>query len=121
VSGLAGSAAKVVGDFVSPSTVLVNVSSISPVRIRFSISNADFLRLFDADCEKAARTAKITLALADGRAFPETGQIEYAENAVDSATDSIRMYALFQNSGKAIRPGSSVTVEMEVSDEGKAE
>ena len=115
IDGVVGSATKGKGDFVSPTSgPLINISTISPIRIRFALSNSDFLRLFDADSAKAAETSRIKLTLADGRVFREDGRIEYIENVVDAATDSIRMYALFQNKDMMIRPGSSVTVEREV-------
>lgn len=115
IDGVVGSATKGKGDFVSPTSgPLINISTISPIRIRFALSNSDFLRLFDADSAKAAETSRIKLTLADGRVFREDGRIEYIENVVDVATDSIRMYALFQNKDMMIRPGSSVTVELEV-------
>lgn len=115
IDGVVGSATKGKGDFVSPTSgPLINISTISPIRIRFALSNSDFLRLFDADSAKAAETSRIKLTLADGRVFREDGRIEYIENVVDAATDSIRMYALFQNKDMMIRPGSSVTVELEV-------
>ena len=115
IDGVVGSATKGKGDFVSPTSgPLINISTISPIRIRFALSNSDFLRLFDADSAKAAETSRIKLTLADGRVFREDGRIEYIENVVDAATDSIRMYALFQTKDMMIRPGSSVTVELEV-------
>ena len=116
IDGIAGSSSKSVGSFVSIATgPLINISTVSPIKVRFALSNANFLRLFDGDCTKAVKTAKIRLILSDGRLFSEDGRIEYVENVVDSNTDSIRMYALFQNKDMLIRPGSSVTVELDVS------
>lgn len=116
IDGVAGSASKGLGSFVSvASGPLINISTISPIRVKFALSNANFLRLFDGDCSNAVKVAKIRLTLADGRLFPEEGRIEYVENVVDPTTDSIRMYASFQNKDMMLRPGSSVTVELIVS------
>ncbi len=112
-AGMVGSATKGPGDFVSTSSgPMINLTAISPIRVKFSLSNANFLRLFNANPTEAARLARVRLILSDGRAFDEEGVIEYMENVVDEDTDSVRMYATFKNENMIIRPGSSVTVEL---------
>ena len=92
---------------------LVTLVQYRPIRVRFSISNRDFLEMFGASTTRCRNEGKISLRLADGTAFAENGIIEYSENLADEKTDTISLYALYPNENYALRPGGTVTISLE--------
>lgn len=91
---------------------LVTLIQAAPIRIRFSISNSEFLEMFDGKSSAIQANGVISLMLADGRAYPEKGQIEYVENTADDQTDTIEIFALFANADRILRPGGTVSVTL---------
>lgn len=112
ISGVAGTSLKAAGDYVRDGITLTSVVQIAPVRVRFSLSSGEFLRMFDGRAGVACSNAVVRLTLADGTLFSENGSVEYVENVVDEKTDSIRMYARFENVSEVLRPGGSVSVSL---------
>jgi multidrug efflux pump subunit AcrA (membrane-fusion protein) len=62
--------------------------------------------------EKAAAQTGIKLVLADGQVLPQTGTIDFADRAVDPATGSYRLRAVFPNPGMAVLPGQFGRVQI---------
>lgn len=112
ISGVVGTSAKSVGDYIGDAAPLVNIVQMSPVRVGFSLSNGEFLRMFEGRSQVACSNALVRLTLSDGTMFPEEGALEYVENSIDSKTDSVRMYAVFGNGDGVIRPGGVVSVTL---------
>lgn len=112
IDGIAGRTTKTEGDYIGDSSPLVNIVKLSPVYVAFSLSNGEFLRMFNGKSEAACSNAVVRLTLSDGTEFAETGSLEYVESVVDVRTDSIRMYALFRNAAGILRPGGSVSVTL---------
>ena len=110
ISGKAGTSRLTRGNPASPSTPLVTVVQIQPIRVRFSISNADFLTLFGGKSRTLKEQGEVSVTLANGTVFAEKGEVEYTENVADDATDTMRVYATFQNAERILRPGSTVGV-----------
>ena len=110
ISGKTGTSSLTRGNPVSPSTPLVTVVQIQPIRVRFSISNADFLTLFGGKSRALKEQGEVSVTLANGTVFSEKGEVEYTENVADEATDTMRVYATFPNSERILRPGSTVGV-----------
>jgi len=112
IAGKAGTSALTRGNPASPATPLVSVVQIQPVRVRFSLSNAEFLTLFGGRARTLKEQGEVTVTLANGAKFPETGAVEYTENVADEATDTVRVYATFPNAERILRPGSTVGVTL---------
>ena len=113
ISGKIGTTLFTRGNYVTTSSgTLVTLVQNSPIRVRFSISNRDYLDLFGASGARIKAEAVIGLALANGGDYPEAGEIEYVENAGDELTDTIQVYALFRNESRMLKPGGTVTVTL---------
>jgi membrane fusion protein (multidrug efflux system) len=122
VSGIAGQATTQVGNLVSPQSNLTSVSQLDPVKVFFSISDAEYLALVnraalnEADLLKSAATVPLTLTLANGETYPHKGKIAFIDRSMNQQTGAIRIAAVFPNPGNVLRPGQfgrvSATTEL---------
>ena len=92
---------------------LVTLIQDAPIRVRFSISNAEFLEMFGGRSSAFKADGIVTLALADGREYAEEGQVEYVDNAADDQTDTIQVFALFPNKNRILKSGGTVSVTLQ--------
>ena len=92
---------------------LVTLIQDAPIRVRFSISNAEFLEMFGGKASAFRADGLVSLTLADGRAYAEDGQVEYVDNASDDQTDTIQVFALFPNKNRILKPGGTVGVTLQ--------
>ena len=95
---------------ITPGT-LVTIIQIQPVRVRFSISSADYLSLFGS-FENLKKTASVRLQLSDGEDYATEGTIELLNNEANKLTDAIQVYASFPNQDFKLLVGSTVRVSM---------
>lgn len=116
VSGLIGISKVREGDYVRPgsSSVLNTISDLGDVRVRFTISEQEFLRIF-REYNKKNSTLKgigesITLKLSDGSMYPQLGKMSFADRQIDPSTGAITFEAAFPNPDKLLRPGQYVKV-----------
>lgn len=113
ITGLIGISAARVGDFVgrSPNVIILNtISRVDTIRVKFSISEQEYLDLVRRYRERKAAGVEnaavdFDLILADGSVFPNKGRALYLERNVDPATGTLRLEAGFKNSGLFLRPG----------------
>ena len=113
ISGRIGSTAKTKGNYVKAGgDPLVSIVQLSPIRVRFSVSNREVLDVFGGDVVSRRDAASVSVALANGKSLGESGEIEYAENAADSFTDTLTLYSLFGNESLALVPGGTVAVTL---------
>ena len=111
ISGKAGTVRLTKGNYASPEKgALVTIAQITPIRVRFSISSADFLTMFQGRSGTLKEKAAVEVILADGSTFGEKGTIDYTENLADESTDTLRVYARFANAERVLRPGGTVGV-----------
>lgn len=116
ISGLIGISKVRVGDYVRPGTasVLNTISDMGDIRVRFTISEQEFLRLFreinKEDSSLKGTGQYITLKLSDGSVYPQTGKISFADRQIDPSTGAITFEAAFTNPDKLLRPGQYVKV-----------
>lgn len=98
-----------VGDYVSRtsgSSVLATISSINAIRVRFQISEREYLRIAQLSREEIALSAKdVQLILADGSIYPQTGQVNFADREIDPKTGTLTIEAAFPNPKGLLRPG----------------
>jgi membrane fusion protein, multidrug efflux system len=117
ISGIAGLAVAQVGDLMNPQTVLATVSRVDPLRVRFNLSEQEYLRFRqkgEADPAAAKRFANLQMILADGRPFPPQGRLIFTDRQVDVKTGTIGAIGLFPNPGNLLRPGQYAKVRAEV-------
>lgn len=111
ISGKLGSTMLTEGNYVvKGSEPLVTLVQSAPIRVRFSISNGDYLRMFGARAQRMRDEAEVTVTLANGEALTETGAIEYVDNEADAMTDTIQVFAVYPNEGRRLKPGGTVSV-----------
>ena len=110
IEGIAGIAPVQVGDLVTPSTVLMNVSQVDPMKVTFPITEREYLRYADRIREhqekgRARNEPDLELILADASTYPHPGRFYVANRQVDQQTGTILMQALFPNPDAILRPG----------------
>ena len=106
ITGKVGTVRLTKGNYASPEKgALVTITQITPIRVRFSISSADFLTMFQGRSKNLKEKAAVDVILADGSTFGEKGEIDYTENIADESTDTLRVYARFANAERVLRPG----------------
>jgi len=116
ISGRIGKAAVSVGQLVAPGQVeLARISDAGQIEVYFSPSEEELLSFSRLTAqEKAAAQTGLKLVLADGTVLPQTGTIDFADRAVDPATGSYRLRAIFPNPGGQVLPGQFGRVQIKV-------
>jgi membrane fusion protein (multidrug efflux system) len=123
ISGVAGQAMTQVGNLVNPQSVLTSVSQLDPIKVYFSLSDAEYLVLVerankstDNSLLNGKSQLPLTLTLADGKLWPHKGHIVFVDRQMNQQTGAIRIAASFPNPGNVLRPGQfgRVTAETEV-------
>ncbi len=108
-SGVVGISNVRVGDYASragQNSVLTTISSINSVRVRFQISEREYLRIAKMSQEELASARKnVQLILADGSLYPENGTVNFANREIDPKTGTLTIEALFPNPNGLLRPG----------------
>jgi len=113
ISGKVGSTAKTKGNYaIKGSGTLVTLVQSRPMRVRFAISNREFLDLFGGSTERMRAESQLALTLANGEPYAEEGKVEYIENEADDRTDTMLVYAIFPNETRKLRAGGTVSVTL---------
>jgi membrane fusion protein, multidrug efflux system len=110
IEGIAGIAPVQVGDLVTPSTVLTNVSQVDPIKVTYPITEREYLRYAGRIREhqekgRLQNEPELQLILADGSTYPHPGRFYIANRQVDQQTGTILVQALFPNPDAVLRPG----------------
>ncbi len=110
MDGLIGVTNYTPGNYITPNSgVLCTINQIAPLRVRFAMSNRDYITLFGS-LESLKSEANIALKLADDSRYEEAGAVELIDNEANRQTDTIQIFARFPNAGRKLLPGSTVTV-----------
>ena len=111
ISGRIGSTAKTRGNYVGKGAeTLVTIVQCDPIRVRFSMSNRELLEIFRGSWSTRREDVSIRLTLANGERYAGEGAAEYMENEADEFTDTVQIYALFDNPDHVLRAGGTVGV-----------
>ncbi len=115
ISGRIGRALVTEGALVGrgEATHLVTIEQIDPIRVEFTQSYADLLRLqqaVKAGKQQRADSAEVELVLEDGSLYPQKGRLQFADLAVDPASGAVLMRAEFPNPQRELLPGAFVRV-----------
>lgn len=114
IDGIIGISEFEIGDFVGglDSKYLNTVSDTRSVRVRFSVSENEYLgfrkRIGGADREKMDWS--VDMILSDGSVHPQNGIINLANREIDPATGTLTLEALFPNPDEFVRPGQFAKV-----------
>ncbi|MBR5901510.1 efflux RND transporter periplasmic adaptor subunit [bacterium] len=110
IAGKVGTTAITKGNYVTPSSgILASVIQQDPLRVRFAISNKNFLQDYGTEKE-LKENSEVVLKLGDGTIYPVTGKVSITENQSNEATDTMILYAVFANPDRKLSPGSTVSV-----------
>lgn len=115
IGGVIGISNARVGDYVSrtsASSVLTTISDVKDVRVRFQISEREFLRVAQMAKEEIQSMRKIQLVLADGSLYPQPGEVNFANREIDPKTGTITIESTFPNPKGILRPGLFVKVRV---------
>ncbi len=117
ITGIIGISKVQVGDYVhlaTPGNGINTISSLGEVRVRFPISENDYLtfaREYSSDPKSNNfREVPVDLILGDGTVFGEKGNLQLTNRQIDPSTGSILIQAVFKNSQGILRPGQYVKV-----------
>lgn len=106
-SGVAGRFLLSEGALVAANTsLLTTVVQISPIWVRFSLSESELAQLGGALSEKGVQDVKIILP--DGAEYAESGKLNFAASQIDPALGTQQLRAEFANKDKKLLPGQFV-------------
>ena len=122
IDGVAGISDAQIGDLVSPSTALTTVSQLDPVKVRFPVSEQEYLTFIKAlgrpaDGKFTGVGAILQLRLADGSTWPHAGTPFILGREVDPLTGTILVEGRFPNPGNTLRPGLFARVRAHLGDD----
>jgi membrane fusion protein (multidrug efflux system) len=107
IAGLIGKRLVAPGNLVgkSDATLLTTVSTIDPIRVNATVSEAEYLRFFARRKEGGSDAQSLELVLADGSVFPSKGKLVIVDRAVDPKTGTLQFFTEFPNAEGQLRPG----------------
>jgi len=118
ISGMIGISSVKPGDYVNkgPQFAINTVSSIDNIRVRFTISEIEYLRITRLLNEMGATIGErgnvVKMILSDGTVFPLKGKMNFADRQVDPTTGAMTMEAQFKNQDNLLRPGQYVKLRL---------
>lgn len=109
ISGTVGETKIRVGNNVSPQTgELVSIVQSDPIDIQFALSESDFYRSFDGRTLKG--NVRLEVRRADGEAVDRKISVDFVDNQVDHATDTIMVQLVAGNADGMLVPGGYAKV-----------
>lgn len=96
-----------VGTFVTAgTTVLATISNSDPVRVKFSLAEAEYLKLMATkSADGTAPLENLTIVLADGSTYPLKGKLTQVDRSISEGTGTLTLKAEFDNPDKLLLPG----------------
>ena len=89
---------------------LVNIASINPVYVTFSLKGDDFVKLLKASDE--FKDVEVRVQFSDGSWYDKVGKINFVDNKIDKDSGSVYMRATFDNSKSWLVPGAYMKVQL---------
>ncbi len=89
---------------------LVNVSSVDPVYVSFSLKSDDFVKLLKSSDK--FKDVKVKVQFDSGQWYDQDGKIDFVDNKIDQNSGSIPMRATFDNKKGLLIPGDYMKVTL---------
>jgi RND family efflux transporter MFP subunit len=111
IDGIAGVAQQQVGALVNQSSgPITTVSTVDPIKVYFTVSEAEYLDFHrrystQATLDAERKQLKLEMILADGTVYASAGTFFFADRSVSQGTGAIRVAGLFPNPSGTLRPG----------------
>ena len=107
-----------IGTYVgTTTTVLATIVQNDPIYVNFNVSEQDVLRI-RADSARRGLTSQdlkqvpVDVGLQTDEGYPHQGHLDYAAPTVDTATGTLRVRAILDNSRRVLLPGYFVRVRV---------
>jgi membrane fusion protein (multidrug efflux system) len=115
ISGRIGRALVTEGALVGKgeATHLATIEQLDPIRVEFTQTYSDLLRLqqaVKAGKQKKSASALVELLFEDGSLYAEKGRVQFADLAVDPGSGAVVLRAEFPNPRRELLPGTFVRV-----------
>ncbi|MBP5736419.1 MAG: efflux RND transporter periplasmic adaptor subunit, partial [Acidaminococcaceae bacterium] len=96
-----------VGNYVAAGqTVMATMSNTNPVRIKFSMSENEYLQLSKAHSDSGAKALEdLKLVLSDGSVYTGAGVVDQVDREIGSGTGALTLKARFSNDDNRLMPG----------------
>jgi len=108
ISGRTGSLLVQQGNIIKANDVpIVIINQINPIYVTFALPEQN---LPEIKKYMAAGALKVEAFIPDDEKLPEQGILTFVENAVDTASGTIKLKGTFENKGKRLWPGQFVNV-----------
>ena len=121
INGVIGKTEVYPGDYVGRglnNVVLNEVSRIDTILVNFHLPEEKYLEIFRFIQERGTASVTqntadrgLTLILADGSVYPETGRVRFINRQVNATTGTIMLQASFPNPDLILRPGQFAKVQ----------
>ena len=109
IAGTVGETKIRVGNNVGPQTgELVSIVQSDPINIQFALSENDFYRSFDGRALKGS--VRMEVLRADGAPVDRKVEVDFVDNQVDRATDTIMVQLVAENADGMLVPGGYAKV-----------
>lgn len=89
---------------------LVNISSMNPVYVTFSLRSQDFVKLLKASDK--FKDVQVKAQFDNGVIYDKIGKIDFVDNQIDKNSGSVQMRAVFDNSKGWLVPGDYMKVTL---------
>ncbi len=111
-SGVVGTVDFKEGAYVTPQTMLTQLSTASDMQAYFSLTEKELLSMTQGRTinQAIASLPEVSLRLADGTVYPLKGKVTAISGVNDSQTGSARVIAEFPNPDGVLRTGNSANV-----------
>lgn len=114
ISGIVGHVGLTKGDYVAPgSGALLKIIQYNPIHVVFSITDKEYLDETMQNSSGMFTGEKIKLRLANGKVFEKDGKFQYTNNELNLKTNSLTVYADFENEDKELIANAYVDVLVE--------
>ena len=101
----------ITGNYVTATSgSLVNISSVNPVFVTFSLKSDDFVRLLKAS--NKFKDAKVEVQFDGGSWYDKIGKVNFVDNKIDKNSGSVTLRATFDNSKGWLVPGAYMKVKI---------
>lgn len=89
---------------------LVNIASVSPVYVTFSLKGDDFVKLLRASDQ--FKDVEVKVQFGDGSWYDKAGTVNFVDNKIDKDSGSVQMRATFDNDKGWLVPGAYMKVKL---------
>ena len=118
IAGRTGNLMAKAGNLVTANTTeLTTITQVAPIYVTFSMPA---VHLDEIKQQASGNTLAVTATPQSAGSHPANGTLTFIDNAVDPATDTIKLKATFANTDRALWPGQFARVSLRVATLDKA-